>query len=73
MKRATVYFEEGIHKALKVKAAEVSTSVSDLVNSAIRDSLQEDLEDLQAFRERENEPTIDFEKFLKQLKEDGKL
>jgi hypothetical protein len=73
MKRATVYFEEDIHKALKVKAAEVSTSVSDLVNSAIRDSLHEDLEDLQAFRERENEPTIDFEKFLKQLKEDGKL
>jgi len=73
MKRATVYFEEDIHKALKVKAAEVSTSVSDLVNSAIRDSLEEDLEDLQAFRERENEPTIDFEKFLKQLKKDGKL
>jgi len=73
MKRATVYFEEDIHKALKVKAAEVSTSLSDLVNSAIRDSLQEDLEDLQAFRERENEPTIDFEKFLKQLKADGKL
>jgi hypothetical protein len=73
MKRATVYFEEDIHKALKVKAAEVSTSVSDLVNSAIRDSLEEDLEDLQAFREREDEPTIDFEKFLKQLKKDGKL
>jgi len=73
MKRATVYFEEDIHKALKVKAAEVSTSVSDLVNSAIRDSLQEDLEDLGAFHERENEPTIDFEKFLKQLKKDGKL
>jgi histidinol dehydrogenase len=73
MKRATVYFEEDIHKALKVKAAEVSTSVSDLVNRTIRDSLQEDLEDLEAFHERENEPTIDFEKFLKQLKKDGKL
>ena len=73
MKRATVYFEDEIHKALKVKAAEVSTSVSDLVNSAIRDSLQEDLEDLEAFREREKEPTIDFEAFLKQLKSDGKL
>ena len=73
MKRATVYFEEDIHRALKVKAAEVSTSVSDLVNSAIRDSLQEDLEDLQAFRDRENEPTMDFEEFLKKLKKDGKL
>lgn len=73
MKRSTIYFEEDIHRALKVKAAEVSTSVSDLVNSAIRESLQEDLEDLEAFRERESEPTIDFEQFLKRLKADGKL
>ena len=73
MKRATIYFEEDIHKALKVKAAEVSTSVSDLVNEAIRSSLQEDLEDLEAFEDRRNEPTIDFEQFLKKLKEDGKL
>jgi len=73
MKRATIYFEEDIHKALKIKAAEVSTSVSDLVNDAIRTSLLEDLEDLQAFEDRENEPTIDFERFLKKLKKDGKL
>ena len=73
MKRATIYFEEDIHKALKVKAAEVSTSVSDLVNEAIRSSLQEDLEDLQAFEDRRNEPTMDFEQFLKKLKADGKL
>ena len=73
MKRATIYFEEDIHKALKVKAAEVSTSVSDLVNEAIRSSLQEDLEDLQAFEGRRNEPTMDFEQFLKKLKADGKL
>ena len=43
MKRATVYFEEDLHKALKIKAAEASSSVSDLVNQAIRDSLAEDL------------------------------
>ena len=73
MKRATIYFEEDIHKALKVKAAEVSTSVSDLVNRAMRDSFQEDLEDLQSFRDRENEPAMDFEAFLKKLKADGKL
>ena len=73
MKRATIYFEEDIHKALKIKAAEVSTSISDLVNEAIRSSLQDDLEDLQAFEERKDEPTMDFEQFLKKLKEDGKL
>lgn len=73
MKRATIYFEEDIHKALKVKAAEVSTSVSNLVNEVMRSSLLEDLEDLDAFEERRNEPTMDFEQFLKKLKEDGKL
>ena len=73
MKRATVYFEDDLHKALKLKAAEASSSVSDLVNQAIREALSEDLDDLQAFRDRENEPTMDFESFLKSLKSDGRL
>lgn len=73
MKRATVYFEESVHKALKLKAVEVSSTLSELVNSCVRESLTEDLEDLEAFRERENEPAIDFEAFLKQLRADGKL
>ncbi|TVR51705.1 MAG: CopG family transcriptional regulator [Puniceicoccaceae bacterium] len=73
MKRATVYFDEDLHRALKVKAAEAASSVSDLVNDAVRQSFAEDLEDLEAFRDRENEPTVDFEEFLKKLKEDGKL
>lgn len=73
MKRATIYFDEDIHKALKLKAAEASSSVSDLVNQAIKESLAEDLEDLQAFRDREAEPTLGFERFLKDLKRDGRL
>lgn len=73
MKRATVYFEEDLHKALKMKSAEISTSVSDLVNDAVRSALFEDAEDLQAFKERENEPVIDFEAFVASLKENGKL
>jgi len=73
MKRATVYFEDDLHKALKLKAAEASSSVSDLVNQAIREALSEDLDDLQAFRDRENEPTMDFETFLKSMKSDGRL
>jgi plasmid stability protein len=73
MKRATVYLDEDLHRALKVKAAEASSSVSDLVNDAIRQSFAEDLEDLQAFRDRANEPTVSFEEFLRKLKADGKL
>jgi len=73
MKRSTVYFEDDLHKALKMTAAEVSSAVSDLVNQAIREALSEDLDDLQAFRDRETEPTMDFETFLKSMKSDGRL
>ena len=73
MKRATVYFEEDIHKALKVKAAEISSSVSDLVNAAIKESFQDDLADLQAFEDRESEPVMEFESFLKKMKINGTL
>ena len=73
MKRATVYFEEDLHKALKMKSVEISTPVSDLVNDAVRYALLEDAEDLKAFKDRENEPVIDFETFVASLKEDGKL
>lgn len=62
MKRATVYFDEDLHKALKIRAAE--TSVSDLVNDAVKGALAEDLDDLESFRERESEPAVDFESFL---------
>ena len=60
MKRATVYFEEDLHLALKLKSAETSESVSDLVNDAVRLALREDAEDLAAFKERENEQVMDF-------------
>ena len=73
MKRATVYFEEDLHRALKLKAAEASSTVSELVNDAVKEALAEDLEDLQAFRERDSEPTMDFESFLKTLKSDGQI
>lgn len=72
-KRATVYFEEDIHKALRLKAAETEQSVSDLVNEAVRGSLAEDADDLAAFRDRTAEPTVDFEEFVADLKRRGRL
>ena len=51
-KRATVYLDPVLHKALKLKAVETSRSVSDLVNDAIREALAEDAEDITAFEER---------------------
>ena len=72
-KRATVYFEEPVHKALRLKAAETEQSVSNLVNDAVRRALAEDAEDLEAFRERAEEPALAFEEFVADLKRRGQL
>ena len=55
-KRATVYFDSALHRALRLKAAETDRSLSDLVNEAVKMSLAEDAEDLAAFDERASEP-----------------
>lgn len=72
-KRATIYLEPALHKALKIKAAETSVSLSELVNEAVRESLAEDLEDIATAREPSSEPTIGYEQLVKNLKKDGLL
>ena len=72
-KRATVYLEPELHRALRLKAVETARSVSELLNDAIRDELAEDAEDLATFDERKNERVIGFEDFVKELKRHGKL
>ncbi len=72
-KRATIYFDPALHKALRLKAVETSRSVSDLVNEAVRETLSEDAEDLAAFDERANEPLISYEEMVKRLKKDGRI
>ena len=72
-KRSTVYFEPEIHHALRVKAANTHQSVSEVVNEAVRLALREDEEDLSAFEERADEPTLSYEALLKDLKAHGKL
>lgn len=72
-KRATVYFDPGLHRALRIKAASTERSLSDLVNEAIRASLAEDADDLAAFADRAKEPSLAFEDVLKDLKRRGTL
>ncbi|HJP70120.1 MAG TPA: CopG family transcriptional regulator [Candidatus Limnocylindria bacterium] len=72
-KRATIYFAESTHKALRLKAAETDQSISDLVNDAVVQSLAEDAEDLATFRERSAEPSLAFEEFVLDLKRRGQL
>jgi plasmid stability protein len=72
-KRATIYLEPELHKALKIKAAETSRSISEIINDIVKTELREDAEDLKTFEERASEPTISYESFVKQLKADGKI
>ena len=72
-KRATVYFDPDLHKALRLKAVETSRSVSDLVNEAVREALSEDAEDLLAFEERADEALVSYEEMVKRLKRDGRI
>lgn len=73
VKRATVYFDPSLHRVLRLKSAETSRSVSELVNDAVSAAFQEDLDDLAVFAERATEPTLSFESALKELKRNGKL
>ena len=72
-KRATVYFDPYLHRALRLKAAETDRSVSELVNEAVKAALAEDANDIEAFEIREKEPDYAFEDVVKDLKRRGKI
>ena len=72
-KRATIYLDPALHKALKIKAAEASVSISELVNEAVREALAEDLEDIADARERAKEPLVSYNEVLERMKRDGLL
>jgi hypothetical protein len=72
-KRATIYLDPALHKALKLKAFETSRSISDLVNTAIREALAEDADDFSLFDERANESLISYDEMVKRLKQDGRI
>lgn len=72
-KRTTVYLDPDLHKALRMKAAAISRTVSDLINEAVRESVLEDAEDYAAFEERDKEPLISYDAMVRRLRKDGRL
>jgi plasmid stability protein len=72
-KRATVYFEPEIHRALRLKAAATDRSISDMVNDAVKLALAEDVEDLAAFEERADERSVNFESVVRSLRRRGNI
>jgi len=72
-KRATIYFDPDLHKALRLKAVETNQSVSELVNEAVKGALAEDAEDLAAFDDRSREPVIRYDEMVARLRRDGRI
>ncbi len=72
-KRATVYFNRDLHRALGRKAETTDRSVSRPVNEAVRMALAEDDEDLKAFQSRAQERNLDFNKVVLSLRRRAKL
>lgn len=72
-KRATVYLDSELHRALRLKAVQSESSISDLVNNAVKLSLAEDAIDLAAFDETKREKSVDFAGVVKKLRARGKI
>ena len=72
-KRATVYFEADVHRALRLRAAAMDRSISDMVNDAVKAILAEDAEDLTAFTDRKNDRSLSFDPFVQGLKRRGRI
>ncbi len=73
LKRTTIYIDLKLHQAVKIKAVQAHSSISDLISEALRLSLKEDAIDLQAIKDRVMEPSRSYEAVLKDLKRDGLL
>lgn len=72
-KRATVYFDPEIHRALRLKAAATERSVSELVNEAVELALGEDATDLEAVAQRRHEHLLSFDEVVKDLRRRGRI
>jgi hypothetical protein len=72
-KRATVYFQADVHRALRLRAAAMDRSISDMVNDAVKTILAEDAEDLAAISERKGEKSLSFDTFVQGLKRRGRI
>ncbi len=72
-KRATIYFDPALHRALRLKSVETERSMSELVNEAVRRSLTEDADDLSAFQVRERERSLSFEEVVQDMRDRGEL
>lgn len=71
--KSNIYFDPKVHEALRLRATSSQTSMSALVNEAVRQMIHEDKEDLTAFKQRSSESEISGKVLFANLKRHGKL
>lgn len=69
--KATLYLDDQVYRAYKIKAAETDQTLSDLVTEALRTQMAEDLDDIKTIRARASDQTESYESFLRGLAKDG--
>ncbi len=67
-KRATVYLDADLHRAIKAKSSLSSITMSELISEAIKDSFRSDAADIKALEDTRNESSYSLEDVLKEFK-----
>ena len=67
-KRATVYLDADLHRAIKAKSSLSSITMSELISEAITDSFRSDAADIKALEDTRNESSYSLEDVLKEFK-----
>lgn len=73
MRRSTVYFTPKVYRALRIRTASTETPISQFVNDAVQEALEEDARDLETIRKRSKEPRRPFSEVVRELKREGLL
>jgi predicted CopG family antitoxin len=71
--RTTITINDKLYRQLKLRSAETATSLSDLVESAIKYQMLEDFEDIEDASKRDKEPEYSFEKLVREYEAEGLL
>jgi hypothetical protein len=71
--RATIYFSPDLHKSLRLRSAETGTSISQIVNEAIRRLLADEAADFDSFLLHDGEESVTFETFICGLRRRGRI
>lgn len=69
--RTTITINDTIFRALKMRAVEADTNVSQLVEDAVKYQILEDIEDIEDANARKDEPSYSFDDLVTRFKAEG--